>query len=168
MKTSFSPLQDTQSVLCILSKISIFGGVTDSQQQEIFDRLEVATFQKAECVFRSGDEPTHIYIVGSGCIDLQITDGHTVLDKKELGIGECFGHVALMSMQKHSLTALATEESQVIVLSRHALIQLKHEDIHLFALLMMNLARELARRLRFTDEMLLHSMHPRELLQAAR
>ena len=60
-----------------------------------------------------------------------------------------------MSMHRHTATAIATEESDLIVLSRHALIQLKHDDIGLFALLMMNLARELARRLYLTDQMLL-------------
>jgi len=162
VKTQFTPLQDIEPVLCILSKISIFGGITDEQRQEIFHRLETGHFQKGDCVFRAGDDPAHIYIVESGRIDLQINDGQLVLDKQELGVGECFGHVALMSMQKHSLTAIAAEDSRIIVLSRHALIQLKHEDIHLFALLMMNIARELARRLRSTDTMLLQSLRPSE------
>ncbi|MGC3991125.1 MAG: cyclic nucleotide-binding domain-containing protein [Chthoniobacteraceae bacterium] len=162
MNTTFSPIQDVTPVLSILSKISIFGGVTDTQQQEIFRRLEVAHFAKGDCVFRAGDDPTHIYIVESGLIDLQITSDHMVLDKKELGVGECFGHVALLSMQKHSLTAIALEDTRIMVLSRRSLIQLKNEDIHLFALLILNIARELARRLRFTDDLLLHSMRPHE------
>jgi len=164
VNTIFTPLDDVQAVLSILSKISIFGGFTEEQLQEVFRRLEVGSFQPGECVFRAGDDPSNIYIVEKGSIDLQITNGDAVLDKKTLGVGECFGHVALLSMQKHSLTAIAAEQSKVMVLSRRALIQLKHEDIHLFALLILNIARELARRLRFTDELLLHSMHPHEEL----
>ncbi len=51
------------------------------------------------------------------------------------------------------------EDTTLIVLSRRALYQ---EDIALFALLMMNLARELARRLQFMDELLLESFHMHE------
>ena len=95
-----------------------------------------------------------------------LRDEKMVLEKKKLGVGECFGQAALMSMHKHAITAVATEESEVIVLSRHALNQLRHEDLALFALLMMNIARELARRLRLTDEMLIRSLHPQEVKPA--
>jgi hypothetical protein len=57
---------------------------------------------------------------------------------------------------------VAGQTSEVIVLSRRALHQLRHEDITLFALLMMNIARELARRIIFTDKMLLDSYHADE------
>jgi CRP-like cAMP-binding protein len=65
-------------------------------------------------------------------------------------------------MNRHALTAVVFEDSEIIVLSRRALIQLKHEDLELFALLVMNIARELARRLMLTDAMLLHAMHKQE------
>jgi CRP-like cAMP-binding protein len=159
--SAFVPLSDVHAVLSILPQISLFGGVTEAQQQEIFSRLEYGTFKKGECIFRSGEDPTHIYLIESGKVDLEITDDGLVLNKKSIAVGDCFGHVALLSMQKHSLTAIVAEDCEIIVLSRRALIQLKHEDIHLFALLMINLARELARRLKFTDDLLLHSIHPK-------
>jgi CRP-like cAMP-binding protein len=68
-----------------------------------------------------------------------------------------------MSMHKHTASAMAKEDSEVLVLSRRALIDLRHADIELFAMLMMNIARELARRLQLTDAMLLHySRKPKE------
>ena len=161
MKT-FVPLEKPESVASILSQISMFGGVTEAQQNEIFSRLEVATFKRGETVFREGDEPTHIYIVKSGLIALFISDQEVKIEKKRLGKGECFGHVALMSINKHSISALAVVDSEIIVLSRKLLHQLHHDDSDLFALLILNIARELARRLQFTDELLLQAMHPHE------
>jgi len=73
--------------------------------------------------------------------------------------GECFGVASLMAMRRHASTAIALEDSEVMVLSREALWQLRREDIELFALLMMNIARELARRLKLTDDILLQYMH---------
>lgn len=100
----------------------------------------------------------HIYVVKSGKIDLQLTQDAVLIHKHELQVGECFGEASLMSMHKHTATAIAAEDSEIMVLSRRALIDLKNEDIELFALLMMNLARELARRLYLTDQMLLTAM----------
>ena len=156
---AFVPLEDPKPVLSILSQISLLGGFTDRQQSEIFTRLETGVFRRGEYVFQRGDEPSHIYIVESGAIELLIPQDGTVIEKKRLGIGDCFGQVAVMSIHQHTVSALAIEDSEVIVLSRQALHQLRHEDIELFALLMMNIARELARRLQYMDEMLLHRLH---------
>jgi CRP-like cAMP-binding protein len=160
--TLFTPLKNAREVFPILSRIAIFGGATEIQQEEIFRRLETGVIRKGEHIFNKGDEPSHIYIVKSGEIELSIPGAEVTIQKKKLGIGECFGQVALMSMQPHVISAIAGETSEVIVLSRRALQQLRHEDITLFALLMMNIARELARRLIFTDKMLLDSYHADE------
>lgn len=151
------PLTDFDSVSSIISQLRIFGGVTEAQRETIFRRLELWILSSGEAVFRKGDEPLHIYIVKSGKIDLQITEDEVVIHKHELRVGECFGEASLMSMHKHTSTAIAAADTEIIVLSRKALIALKHEDVELFALLMMNLARELARRLYLTDQMLLEA-----------
>jgi CRP-like cAMP-binding protein len=149
------PLTDFDSVRAILSQLRLFGGVTEAQLGTIFRRLELWVAPAGATVFRKGDEPLHIYVVKNGRIDLQITESDVVIRKHELQVGECFGEASLLSMHKHTATAIAAADSEIIVLSRRALIDLRHEDLELFALLMMNLARELARRLYLTDQMLL-------------
>jgi CRP-like cAMP-binding protein len=154
-RTSLLPARD--AINAILSQLRIFGGLTEAQLATLFERLELWALEPGEVVFQKGDEPQHIYIVKSGQIDLQIGEGDVVIRKHELKVGECLGEASLMSMHKHTSTAIAAEPSEVIVLSRKALICLQREDLRLFALLMMNLARELARRLYLTDQMLLHA-----------
>ncbi len=154
MKT-FAPLVDPDSVLPIVSEIAIFGGVSDRQLNVIVQCLEKGEYAKGEYIFRKGDDPSHIYVVKQGKIDLLITDQDVILQKKTLGIGDCFGVASLMAMHKHTATAVALEQSEVVVLSRKALLRLQNEDRDLFCLLMMNIARELARRLKLTDEILL-------------
>jgi CRP/FNR family cyclic AMP-dependent transcriptional regulator len=161
MKT-FVPLEDIESVLPILSEIAIFGGFLDRQLSKIFKYLEEGIFKQGEYIFQKGDEPSYIYIVKKGKIDLLITKQKVILKKKTLAVGDCFGEASLMAMHKHTATAVAREDSDVMVLSRRALLQLKKEDSKLFSLLMMNIARELARRLELTDEILLHYIHSHE------
>ena len=55
---------------------------------------------------------------------------------------------------------MASEDCELVVLSRHAFNELRHEDPELFTTLIMNLARELARKLQYTDGILLQ--HERE------
>jgi CRP/FNR family transcriptional regulator, cyclic AMP receptor protein len=164
--TPFAPLKNCREVYPILSRIAIFGGATEFQLEEIFRRLETGVIPKGEHIFDRGGEPSHIYIVKSGEVELSIPGTEVTIQKKRLGVGECFGQVALMSMQPHAVTAIAGETSEIIVLSRGALHQLRHEDITLFALLMMNIARELARRLIFTDKMLLDSYDHEERVKS--
>ena len=152
---SAAPLTNFDSVRPMIAQLRIFGGVTEVQLATVFQRLELWILPAGEIVFHKGDEPRHIYIVKSGKINLQLTENEVVIHKHELQVGECFGEASLMSMHRHTSTASAAVDSEVLVLSRKALIDLKHEDLALFALLMMNLARELARRLYLTDQMLL-------------
>ncbi len=153
--TIYRPLTDIESVISILSRISVWGGLTGEQQAKVYERLEVGTFKKGEYIFRKGDQPSHIYIVKRGTIDLLTSDEDVSVQKETIETGGCFGVAALMAMQTHMVTAITAEDTEVMVLSREALLGLYKEDITLFALLMMNIAREIARRLKLTDDILL-------------
>ncbi|HAR96138.1 MAG TPA: hypothetical protein DCR97_09280 [Deltaproteobacteria bacterium] len=155
----YHPLGDIESVNVILSRISVWGGLTEEQQKKIYKRLEVGTFTKGEYIFRKGEQPTHLYLVRSGSVEIITSDEEVSIHKETVTAGGSFGVAALIAMQTSSVTAVALEDSEIIVLSRKALLDLRHQDTELFALLMMNVARELARKLLSTDNMLLQHMH---------
>lgn len=155
----YESLKDIGSVKAILSQISIWGGLSGDQQEKIYKRLEVGIFNKGEHIFCKGDQPTHIYIVKNGKVDLLATGQDVSIQKETVKTGGSFGIAALMAMQPHMVTAMAAEDSEIMVLSRQALLELRHEDIDLFALLMMNIAREIARRLKLTDDIFLQYVY---------
>jgi len=157
--SAFEPLKVFSPVIAMIAEISIFGGVTDAQWETVLPKLDRGTFKKGDAIFRKDEEPTHIYILQSGKVELVLADEAVTIEKKRLGPGECFGQVSLMAMHRHTVTAIAEEDCVIVGLSRHALIELQKKDIALFALLMMNVARELARRLMLTDNLLLHYVH---------
>ena len=159
----FTPLKDVESVISILSKISFLGGVSDAQRNEIFRFLEIGFFKEGEYVSKRGEEPSHIYIIKKGKVDLLITDNDVAVRKREFTVGDCFGEAALLSMINNTASFVAAEDSELIVLSRRALNQLRRDDLTVFSVLMMNLARELARKLQFTDEILLRHRHEHDI-----
>jgi CRP/FNR family cyclic AMP-dependent transcriptional regulator len=162
----YAPLKDVESVLSILTKISFLGGVSDEQREQIFRYLEIGFFRKGEYVSRKDEEPSHIYIIKSGKIDLMITDEEVAIKKREFNVGDCFGEAAMLSMNNHTASFMAAQDCELIVLSRRNLNQLRREDPTLFCILMMNFARELARKLQYTDAMLLKEEHERPHLWA--
>ena len=155
----YLPIADASSVLPILSRISFMGGVSDAQRDEIFRLLETREFKKGEYVSKSGEEPTRIFIVKKGKIDLLINDKNVTIRKMEFSVGDCFGEAAMLSMINNTASFVAAEDSELITLSKRALNQLRREDLNLFCILIMNLARDLARKLQFTDEILLKQGH---------
>lgn len=159
----YPPLTDVDSVISILSKISFLGGVSDAQREEIFSRLELGVFKKGEYVSKRGEEPTHIYIIKKGRIDLLLADNDVAVTKREFKVGDCFGEAAMLSMINNTASFVAAEDSELIMLSRRALNQLRREDLQVFTILITNLARELARKLQFTDEILLRNEHKHEV-----
>jgi CRP-like cAMP-binding protein len=164
---TFTPLQDVHSVVCILAKISFLGGVSDDQRARIFRLLETGGFKKGEYISKKGEQPTHIYIIVKGRVDLLITDSDTAIKKRAFGIGDCFGEAALMSMNNNTASFVAAEDSQIVVISKRALNQLRREDLELFCILVMNIARDLARKLQYTDEILLDHEHVHSVMVPA-
>jgi CRP-like cAMP-binding protein len=156
----YVPLKDPDSVISILSSISFLGGVSDTQRSKVFRLLETGQFEKGESVSQHGEEAAHLYIITKGKIDLLLTDNKIVVKKRDFAVGDCFGEAAFLAMNNDTASFVAADKCELVVLSRHALNQLRHEDHELFTTLIMNLARELARKLQYTDYILLQ--HERE------
>lgn len=155
----FAPLTDVKSVLSILSNISFLGGVSDQEREEVFRLLEVGRIAKGEYILKRGEDPTHVYIIKKGVVDLLLSDDGGAIKKRQFHVGDCFGEAAMLLMINNTASFQAAEDCELIVLSKRALNQLRNEDGHLFCILIMNLARELARKLQYTDEILLKDEH---------
>ena len=70
------------------------------------------------------------------------------------GPGDCFGEMALLDLHPRSATVVAVEPCRALSIGPDDLYALYHHDLESFALIQMNLAREMSRRLRVTDELL--------------
>lgn len=150
------PLADLKSVMPILSKISFLGGIVEEKLEVIARHFKVTRFTKGQYIAKQGEEPSHLFIILEGRVELQITDQSTAVTKREFHVGDCCGEVAMLSLINNMASFVAAEDVRLIVLSRRELNQLRGEDPDIFCQLMVNLARDLARKLQYTDSMLLH------------
>jgi len=151
---SFRPLTDFSPVRPILARISFLGGISDEQLESLHPYFEETRVPAGACIAREGEEPSHIYIVREGRVGLRIKLKDGVVNKREFGVGDSFGEAALLSMINNTASFYALEDCELIALSRKALNRLRKEQPGVFTQLMVNMARDLARKLQFTDEML--------------
>ena len=65
----------------------------------------------------------------------------------------------MIGIQPHSASTLAVVDTDLLVLSKEALMEIFDNDKTLFGLLILNIAREASRRLHQADDLLLQSLH---------
>jgi len=152
----YLPLTDIENVLPILNRIAIFAGLSDKQLYCLFKTLQKTSYQKDEIIFKQGDSPSHIYIIESGTVKLYLEAEGTNFELIEFSVGDCFGETALMSIEAHTASAIAAEKTDLIVLSSKALLSLYNTDKDVYIMIILNIAREVSRRLNKTDNILLH------------
>lgn len=71
-----------------------------------------------------------------------------------LEAGASFGEMELIDIQARSANVTAVSSGTALTLRNHELFRLYHDDLDLFARLVLNLAREISRRLRVTTQRL--------------
>ncbi|WP_096086090.1 cyclic nucleotide-binding domain-containing protein [Agaribacterium haliotis] len=127
-------------------RISLFGALNKNQLNDLCAYLELEQRKAGETVFSENEPPSSIYILLDGRIDcLSLCQGLPTL-KASLAYGAAFGESAFIGIQPQFCSAKVNSDSRLLVLSREALMDLHKNDLELFAMLMMNLARELARK----------------------
>lgn len=131
----------------IREKISLFGGLNDEQMNLMRTYLKLKRVKLGETVFDQGQLPCNVYVVLSGEVTLQITRDDKSQSTMTYVAGDCFGETAVIGIQPQLGKATAKSDAQVLVMSRTCLLELAGIDQGLFGLLMMNIAREVSRRL---------------------
>ena len=159
VKNEFPLLPDAEKVISVLNKITIFGGLTQKQLFGIFKLLKQVSYSKGELIFEQGSPSSHIYIILSGKVKIFVSEGEISLELIQFKVGESFGETSMIGIQSHSASAIALEDTELIVLSRESLLSIFETEKKLFGILILNIAREACRRLHKTDEVLLHYMH---------
>lgn len=155
-KKTYEHFLNVEQITPILNKISIFGGLSDKQLYTLFQLLKQVSYKADDYIFKQGEEPSHIYVIISGKIKIIIEENGTPLELITFSEGQNFGETSVIGIQPHSASALAMEDTELIVLSRQALLSLAELDAKLFGILILNIAREACRRIHNTDETLLH------------
>jgi CRP-like cAMP-binding protein len=139
-----------------LGSIGLFGGLSSDTLEFLSTRLEQRQVPAGEVVFREGDAGRELYLLLSGEIEvLKHSDRHgTDARVAVLGPNDWFGEMSVLSVQHRSATTRALSPCILLKVSAHTIDELYRHDIKAYALFVLNIARELSRRLRVADGIL--------------
>jgi CRP/FNR family cyclic AMP-dependent transcriptional regulator len=138
----------------LLQRMPVFGGLREASLRLLLERARPVQREAGEAFFVEGDAAEAMYVLESGRV--AVTKGWQGSEflLHELAAGDCFGEMALMDLQPRSASVRALEACRAIEFGTHDMLHLYETDVEQFALMQMNLGRELCRRLRATDERL--------------
>jgi len=138
-----------------LRNIGLFGALSDEVLVHLASTLSVQTPGAGDTLFREGDEASAMYVVVRGEMEVlkrsrQGIDARVAL----LGPGDWFGEMSIVDIQPRSATVRALAPGRLVRISPADLDSLYRYDVRSYAIIVLNLARELSRRLRVADGIL--------------
>ena len=137
-----------------LADMPIFGGVAASALAFLLARAERVQVPVRGAYFHEGEPGSSMYVLRSGSVEV-FRSRHGYRDVLgRLGPGDCFGEMAMLDLYPRSATVQAVEDSSALAISHGLLFELYGQSPEPFTIMMMNLARELSRRLREADDRL--------------
>ncbi|MCG8669608.1 MAG: Crp/Fnr family transcriptional regulator [Pseudomonadales bacterium] len=140
----------------LLKEIPVFGGLNEDTIQFILDKTNSFEIDQGEYLFKEGDHTASMYVLESGAIAiLKNAEGHQYL-LRQMEQGDCIGEMALFDFMPRSASAYVVEKAVLIEISSAMLMDVYKFDIEQFALIQMNMGREVTRRLRVADERCFH------------
>lgn len=143
----------------LLQSMPIFGAI-DSRALEILLQGTVNVGIRAgEHFFRQGETADAMFVLESGRAAIVKRWESRDYPLGQLGVGDCFGEMALIDLFPRSASVVALEDCSALRLTNADLYRVYETDIEQFALIQMNISRELSRRLRIADDRLFRFHH---------
>jgi CRP/FNR family transcriptional regulator, cyclic AMP receptor protein len=143
-----------QSRVQMLQEMPIFGGVVESTLEDLLAGAEVVVLDEGGTLFKEGDLDNSVYVLEQGRVGIYRFWQGREYKLRELAAGDCLGEMALIDCKPRSATVRALEPCSAIRISVAQMGQLYASKPEHYALIYMNLAREVCRRLRVADQWL--------------
>jgi CRP-like cAMP-binding protein len=149
-------LEDT---LNDLSDFSFFGGINPEALRAVLDLFGQGSYDPGTRIIEEGSRGKRLYIVTSGRTEVRVRFPDPGGDEPESVIatnarGDTFGEMELLDTQERSASVVAIEATTTIELTNNDLYEIFRRRPDVFRMIMMNLARDLSRRLRLADRQL--------------
>ncbi|HMV16827.1 MAG TPA: cyclic nucleotide-binding domain-containing protein [Zoogloea sp.] len=138
----------TAARIAQLQGMPLFGGLTPRTLEVLLRASRIVDAQAGHVFCEEHAPGDTFFILEAGQVEVSKGGprGRRVL--RQLSAGDCFGEMALMDLSPRSATVRALCASRALEIPAEALQALYECDVEQFALLMMNMGREVSRRLR--------------------
>jgi CRP-like cAMP-binding protein len=138
----------------LLQRMPVFGGIRADVLRFLLGLCPIVEVPAGEYFFREHDAADSMFVLESGRVAVLKSWRSQESLLRNLGTGDCFGEMALMDLLPRSASVRALEDCKAIQVSAANLYRVYEHDLEQFALIQMNMGREVSRRLREADERL--------------
>jgi CRP-like cAMP-binding protein len=138
----------------LLQRMPIFGGVRANTLEFLLGLCPVESVAANAFFFREGDQADAMFVLEAGKATVLKSWRGQDYSLKTLNQGDCFGEMAVMDLRPRSASVRAVEDCAAIRISAANPHQVYSHDLKQFALIQMNMGREVCRRLRELDDRL--------------
>jgi CRP-like cAMP-binding protein len=132
----------------VLQRYSLFGGLLEEQIAQILPLMEQESYDPGDDILVEGTPNDRIRFILEG--QVAVTKKRIILF--EFGEGDFFGEMEVLDVMPAEATIKALTATRVMSISNRSLRSIYKADIKVFSIIIMNLARDLSRRLRHMDE----------------
>jgi CRP-like cAMP-binding protein len=132
----------------VLQKYSLFGGLQPDQITGLLPLMEEETHEPGDDIIVEGTPNDKIRFIIAGRV--AVVKKGIILS--EFGEGDAFGEMEVLDVMPSAATIKALSTTKVMSISNRTLREIYKTDVKAFSLIIMNLARDLSRRLRRMDE----------------
>jgi len=139
----------------LVADTPILGGLPDQALARLVDAARVVRLAEGEAVIKEGEPPRGMFIVREGELEI-CKRGRNGAEfcLATLRLGDCVGEMSLIDIQPCSATVRALRPSVLYMLGLAQVARLYRTDVEVYLMLVLNIAREISRRLRRADDLL--------------
>jgi CRP/FNR family cyclic AMP-dependent transcriptional regulator len=136
-----------------LQAIPIFAGLTTVALTEIAGAVEETAFHKDEIIIREGEPGNRMFIIGAGSVEIVKNLGRSRETVLAVLLPKDFlGEMSIIECVARSASVRAIEETTLFAIKGIDLYHLFQKHPDQYGIVMLNIARDISRRLRALDE----------------
>ncbi len=134
-----------------VAELALFSGLDDDTLALLVTRLGVVSFPAGASIFEEGDLGRAMYVVLSGNVRLERKSSGEQVEVAHAERGDWFGEQSLLDVMARSASARAGEECLLLAMCPTDLSAVYQANTKMYAMLVMNMARQLSRKLRCAE-----------------
>lgn len=154
------PRESSFDLRNLLTSAEIFSGLSSAEVEKIVAICREVKFAAGQTIFEEGSEGTDLYFIPEGRVSVELSlpggsTGERIYQAKD---SEIVGELALIDGHRRSATTRAIDPVILIAIDRGDFLSLVEENTHIGYVVMSNLCRILARKVRDTNIALRNSL----------
>jgi CRP/FNR family cyclic AMP-dependent transcriptional regulator len=139
----------------LLARIPIFGGLSPQVLDRMIDAATVERIPAGVELMAEGELARSVFVVCEGELEIRKRGSHgTEVRVAVLRPGDCVGEMSLIDIQPRSATVRSLTPACLVRLDHAEIARLYKAHPEVYTLLVLNIAREISRRLRRADQVL--------------